>query len=116
MTLFLNQPSLTQHSYSTDERYEEERQERKAAKRHERNSARHENDEYVDDSEDEYAEKKPKMLEAPSAPQSLAGASYAASSGVNSGDTDFVRDNRERRRDRDEREPQYMSGGLGRRD
>ncbi|KAK4892858.1 hypothetical protein LTR27_008772 [Elasticomyces elasticus] len=110
MTLFLNQPSLTQHSYSTDERYEEERQERKAAKRRERNSARHENDEYIDDSEDEWAEKKPKMLEAP-APQSIAG-----SSGVNSGDTDFVRDNRERRRDRDEREPQYMSGGLGRRE
>ncbi|KAK5742012.1 hypothetical protein LTR17_003520 [Elasticomyces elasticus] len=98
-----------------DERYEEERQERKAAKRRERNSARHENDEYIDDSEDEWAEKKPKMLEAP-APQSVAGASYAASSGVNSGDTDFVRDNRERRRDRDEREPQYMSGGLGRRE
>ncbi|KAK5682166.1 hypothetical protein LTS10_005291 [Elasticomyces elasticus] len=105
MTLFLNQPSLTQHSYSTDERYEEERQERKAAKRRERNSARHENDEYIDDSEDEWAEKKPKMLEAP--------ASGGAS--VNSGDTDFVRDNRERRRE-GEREPQYMSGGLGRRE
>ena len=112
-------PSLTHHSYSADERYEEERQERKAAKRRERQSDRRENDEYIDDSEDEWAPKTPKMLEAPA---STAGASSVAGlSGIGSGDTDFVRDDRNRRRERDsERErvdAQYnMSGGPGRRE
>ena len=89
-----------------DKRYdEEERVDHKADRRRERNRDRKERDEFVDDSEDEFKEKPVRMLEAPSS----AGASTEA---------DFIRDNRERRRDREERiEPQYnMSGGLGRRD
>jgi hypothetical protein len=97
--------SLISYSRATDERYEQEREERKAARRHSRNHDRRERDEYeLEDSEDEFKPRAPKMLEAPS----TAGAS-------SSDHTDFVRDNRERRRD-SERESQYMSGGLGRRD
>lgn len=94
--------SLTHHSYHADERYDEERAERKAARRKDKHRDRHERDEYSDDSEDEYAEKQPMMLEAPSDPGAQA---------------DFIKEGRERRRDRDaERETQYMSGGLGRRE
>jgi hypothetical protein len=102
--------SIFIHSLTaTDERYEEERKERKAARRHDRNSDRRDRDEYeLENSEDEFKPRAPKMLEAP-APSSTAGAS--------SSDADFVRENRDRRRERDgDRESQYMSGGLGRRD
>ncbi len=98
------------HSLTTiDERYEEEREERKAARRHNRNTDRRERDEYeLENSDDEFKPRAPKMLEAP-APPSTAGAS--------STETDFVRENRDRHRARDsDRESQYMSGGLGRKD
>ena len=98
--------SLTELSNPTDERYQEEREERKAAKRRERNHDRRERDEYeVDNSEDEFKPRAPKMLEAPS---SAAGAST-------SDQADFIRDNKDRRRERDS-EREYMSGGAGRRD
>lgn len=108
-SIFRHVHPLTTHSYSADERYEEERSERserKAQRRREKHKDRKEKDEYSDDSENEFAEKTPMMLEAPS----TAGAPSEA---------DFIRENKTRRRDRDgerEREPQYMSGGLGRRD
>ncbi|KAF2162790.1 hypothetical protein M409DRAFT_68793 [Zasmidium cellare ATCC 36951] len=88
-----------------DQRYEEERSERKTARRPQRNRDRRDRDEYeYSDSEDEFKEKAPKMLEAPS----TAGASSNA---------DFIRENRDRRHERErEAEPSYMSGGLGRRD
>ena len=94
---------------STDERYEEEREERKAARRHNRNSDRRERDEYeLENSEDEFKPRAPKMLEAPAPP---------STAGVSSSDADFVRDNRDRHRAREgDRESQYMSGGLGRRE
>jgi len=60
-------------------------------------------DEYeVENSEDEYAPRKPKMLEAPSAP-SQAGASS---------DADFIRHDRERRER--ERESAYAPSSTGR--
>ena len=99
--------SLIELSHA-DERYQEEREERKAARRKDRNHDRRERDEYeLDDSEDEFKAKAPKMLEAPS----------TASGTSTSDQADFIRENRDRRRDRDgDREHQYMSGGLGRRD
>lgn len=100
--MFRHVQPLTHHSYPTDERQEEDRTERKSQRRRDRNRDRHDKDEYSDDSADEYAERAPKMLEAPS----TAGASS---------EPDFIRENRDRRRER-EAEPQYMSGGLGRRD
>lgn len=86
-----------------DQRYEEDRSERKAARR---NRDRHDRDEYeYSDSENEFKQKAPKMLEAPS---TTSGASSNA---------DFIRENRERRHERErDAEPSYMSGGLGRRD
>ncbi|CAK4032959.1 Hypothetical predicted protein [Lecanosticta acicola] len=84
-----------------DRRYEEDREERKTARKaNGRNRDRRERDEYEhSDSEDEFKEKAPKMLEAPT----TAGAPSA----------DFSQRRSERER---EAEPQYMSGGLGRRD
>lgn len=94
--------SLTRHVESADRRYEEDREERKAARKaNGRNRDRRERDEYeYSDSENEFQEKAPKMLEAPS----TAGAQSTA---------DFNQRKHERER---ETEPQYMSGGLGRRD
>ncbi|KAK6391206.1 hypothetical protein LTR65_004665 [Meristemomyces frigidus] len=93
-----------------DQRYEEERSERserKAQRRRDRHMDRKDKDEYSDDSENEFAEKAPRMLEAPS---TAAGASSEHPA-------DFIRENRDRRSHRDgERDVQYMSGGLGRRD
>ncbi|KAK5123663.1 hypothetical protein LTR85_002299 [Meristemomyces frigidus] len=87
-----------------DQRYEEDRSERKARRR-ERHKDRKDKDEYSDDSENEFAEKAPRMLEAPS------------TAGASSSDADFIRENRDRRSHRDaERDVQYMSGGLGRRE
>ena len=96
--------SLIELSNHTDERAEEER---KAAKRKERSRDRRERDEFADDSENEFKPRAPKMLEAPS-----------STAGASAGDqADFIRENRERRRDREgDYEQQYMSGGLGRRD
>lgn len=93
--------SLT--SYSSDQRYEEERTERKAGRRSQRNRDRRDRDEYeYSDSEDEFMEKAPKMLEAPS------------TAGASSNNADFIRENRDRRYERErESEPSYMSGGLG---
>lgn len=99
--------ALIPYSYSADERYEEERAERRAQRRKDRQRDRRERDEFSDDSEDEYAERPPKMLEAPS---SMGGTSSEVTA-------DFIRDNRERRSERErDREGQYMSGGLGRRE
>ncbi|KAK3072136.1 hypothetical protein LTR53_007367 [Teratosphaeriaceae sp. CCFEE 6253] len=122
---YLINPSLTLPP-PTDERYEQERQERKVAKRRERQgaAARHDADEYVvDDSSDEWAEKKPKMLEGAPAPPSGVGSSVATGlSGLGSGEpVDFVRESRERRREREEGRERVdagynMSGGLGRRE
>jgi len=55
------------------------------------------------------------MLEAPAPPASVPGSSVTGASATTAGsDADFVRENRDRRREREsEREPQYMSGGLG---
>lgn len=91
---------------AADKRYdEEERSERKTQRRRERNKDRKDRDEFSDDSEDEFKEKPVRMLEAPS-------------TGGASSEADFIRENRDRRRERDERgEAQYnMSGGLGRRE
>ena len=112
-SIFRHVHPLTRYSYPADEKYEEERSERKAQRKREKAKDRKERDEYYEDSEDEFKEKQPMMLEAPS---STAGAGSEA---------DFIRENRDRRRERDgEREVQYsnaqqpynMSGGLGRRD
>lgn len=84
-----------------------ERADRKAQRRRDRQRDRREKDEFSDASEDEYAERPPKMLEASS---SMGGASSEATA-------DFIRENRERRAERErDREGQYMSGGLGRRE
>ena len=105
---------LIRYSYPTDEKYEEERSERKAQRKRDKAKDRKERDEYYEDSEDEFKEKQPMMLEAPS-----------SAAGVGSEQADFIRENRDRRREREgEREVQYqsaqqpynMSGGLGRRD
>lgn len=87
-----------------DERYEQEREERRAARRHDRRQR----DEYEDeDSADEFKPRAPMLLEAPS---TTAG---ATSSGEQA---DFVRENRERRREREGEREYSMSGGLGRRE
>lgn len=98
--------SLTELSLSSDERYHDERQEKKAARRRERDRDRRERDEYEEDSENEFKPRAPKMLEAP------------ATAGASAGDqADFVRESKDRRREREgDRELQYMSGGNGRRD
>lgn len=107
-SIFRHVHPLTTHSYPTDQRYEEDRSERsekKAQRRRDKHKDRKEKDEYSDDSENEFAEKAPRMLEAPS------------NAGASSADADFIRENRDRRSHREaERDVQYMSGGLGRRD
>ena len=104
---------LIQHSSTADERaYEEERAEKKAARRRERNRDLEERGEFIDDSEDEFKPKPPRMLEAPS---STAAASYNTAGA--SSEADFIRDNRDRRGERErDRESEYMSGGRGPRD
>jgi hypothetical protein len=97
--------TLIELSNSTDERYEEEREERRAQRRHERHADRHQRDEYDDNSEDEFKPRAPKMLEAPSSTMTGASASDHTVS-------DYVRDSRDRRGER-ERESHHMSGGLG---
>ena len=103
----------------TDEHYELERRERKAAKRRERaGKPRREDGEYSDDSLEDWERSEPravKMLEAPAssagAPSSVGGegGSQADFVGRNSrrrekereSEVDYVRDGRERRRERD---------------
>jgi hypothetical protein len=110
----LKQPLLTSQSNPTDERYEEERDERRAARRRERNHDRHERDEYEDDSDDDFLKPRtPKMLEAPSTAGTSS--SFTAGSSSTADQADFIRENRDRRSER-ERETAYMSGGLGRRE
>lgn len=93
---------------SPDKRFdEEERSDRKSERRRERNRDKKERDEYLDDSDDDFLREKPvRMLEAPS------------TTGGAPSEADFIRENKDRRRERDDRaEMQYnMSGGLGRRD
>lgn len=107
--------SLTPYSHPTDERYEEERGERKAAKRRSERSGR---DEYEDDGLEDWERTEPRqrlMLEGPGS--SSAGTSTL--SGSAEGQTDFIRDSRERRRERErdrEGDGYSMSGGLGRRE
>ena len=121
---------LTHRPRSTDERYEEDRTERKVGKKHKDKSRRGDKDEFSDDGLEDWERSEPRvprMLEA--GPGSSAGASSIGGvpqsvfggSGAGSGDADFIREN-QRRRDRDgegrETMPggYNMSGGLGRRE
>lgn len=88
------------NTYLAEARAQEDKHERRASRRRDRNHDRKERDEYeLENSEDEYAPRKPKMLEAPSAPSTQGGASSEA---------DFIRGDRERREGRDrDRESVY---------
>jgi hypothetical protein len=95
---------------TAEARASEDKHERRASRRRDRIHDRKDRDEYEDEnSEDEYAPRKPKMLEAPSAPSTQGGAPA---------DADFIRGDRERReRDRESvYAPQQSSSGRGERE
>ena len=109
-------PILTSYPYSTDQRYEEERAERKAAKKRDRSRGKRDDDEFSDDGLEDWERSEaraPKMLEAPAPASTVSGATQSGYNG--SSDADFIRDN-QRRRERDGDGQYNMSGGLGRRD
>ncbi|KAK6441799.1 hypothetical protein LTR95_001965 [Oleoguttula sp. CCFEE 5521] len=82
-----------------------ERRDKGERRRKEKDRERREKDEYSDHSEDEYAPKAPRMLEAPASAGQLGTSTFGS-------EADFVRENRERRGER-ERDGERVYAGKG---